>query len=212
MSKETVKETANVTETATANETATATAPRIVSQNDAILKAIRNGKSFRLLRRAFFSETKSRTYFNYSMFLILPGRVKTYIQVDFNPDNGYIDKDNKNKKTSSNSTSFQLLNWLYDSGAGLFLKARPVKNEDGNVYTKSGDIALIYSAVCEDKLTGLETNVEIVPSTVANDKFIRLALCGFGGCREYRDEDFNDTPGLKEAFEDLQRPGEFIDD
>lgn len=206
MSKETVKETANVTETAT--ETAKETAPKIVSQNDAILKAIRNGKSFSLLRRAFYSETKSRTYFNYSTFLILPGRIKTYIQIDFNPDNGYIDRDDKNKKTSSNSTSFQLLNWLYDSGAGLYLKARPVKNDDGYVYTKSGDLALIYSAVCLDELTGVEASVEIIPSTVANDKFIRLALCGFAGCREYESEDFNDTPGLKEAFENMRTPGE----
>ena len=203
----TVTESVNETVTETANENASKNS----SQNTAILNAIRAGKTFRLLRRAFYSESKSRTFYTYSMFLILPGKRKMHVQVDFNPDIGYIGKDDKSKKISGNSTSFQLLNWLYDSGAGLKLKARAIKKDGAYQYTKSGDVELVYSAVCEDELTGLETTVEIVPSTVAQDKFCRLALCGFAGCREYNDTDFLDTPGLKDAFENMRLPGDYDD-
>ena len=208
---EKVNEPENVNVNETVPETANENASRNSSQNDSILKAIRAGKTFRLLRRAFYSESKNRTFYTYSMFLILPGRRKTFVQVDFNPDIGYVSKDDKSKKISGNSTSFQLLNWLYDSGAGLKLKARAIKKDGAYQYTKSGDVELVYSAVCEDDITGLETTVEIVPSTVAQDKFCRLALCGFAGCREYNDNDFFDTPGLQEAFENMRLPGDYDD-
>ena len=208
---ETVTEPENVNVNETVTEAANENASRNSSQNTAILNAIRAGKTFNLLRRAFYSESKSRTFYTYSMFLILPGRRKMHVQVDFNPDIGYIGKDDKSKKISGNSTSFQLLNWLYDSGAGLKLKVRAIKKDGAYQYTKSGDIELVYSAVCEDEITGLETTVEIVPSTVAQDKFCRLALCGFAGCREYNDNDFLDTPGLQEAFENMRLPGDYDD-
>ena len=206
-----VNESENVNVNETVTETANENASKNSSQNDALLKAIRAGKTFNLLRRAFYSESKNRTFYTYSMFLILPGRRKMHVQVDFNPDIGYIGKDDKSKKISGNSTSFQLLNWLYDSGAGLKLKVRAIKKDGAYQYTKSGDIELVYSAVCEDELTGLETTVEIVPSTVAQDKFCRLALCGFAGCREYNDNDFLDTPGLQDAFENMRLPGDYDD-
>lgn len=156
--------------------------------------AIKSEKSFKLFRSLY--NKNGKTYSAYSVFLILPGSRQKYREVQLLPDIGFVQNDESGKRIGRNSSGYQLLSWMYESGAGLKLKARihePRKNE---VVVKP---TLDFYAYAEDE-SGMCAESDLVPRTPAEKGFLECAFVGFGSCRDMNWDDLSKIEKLSDEF------------
>ena len=173
---------------------------------DAMHRAIKQGKKFKLIRKTYVNEEKNKRYNVYSSFIVLPGSRQGYREVQLLPEIGYVDKDaGKNERTMRNQASYELLEWLYDCGQGLSL----VCKEEFD--SKSQKVIYVYNAEAVD-FNGVALYVPLVPRTSGEKIFIQAAFCGYGLCRDFNDSDIGVIPGLAEALAEELTPGEIIMD
>lgn len=179
------------------------TTVKTVTMEQAVKKAINDGKTFKLIRKVHTHVDKKidrkRKYYSYSVFIILGvGKRSFWKEVSFLPNIGYVKEDDSSKRIGSNSASYKLLNWLYAVGNGLTLEA-----EDYEVMTRDGKPTgrtdfRFYAATTDD--SGIKITSEIVPANLGDKQFILSAFAGFGKCRDYTDEDLFSVDGLADAM------------
>ena len=193
--------------TETKTETKKVNARKINMQfEEAMQRAIKQGKKFKLIRKTFVNEDKNKRYNVYSSFIVLPGSRQGYREVQLLPEIGYLGKDaGKNERTMRNQSSYELLEWLYDCGQGLSL----VCKEEFDA--KSQKVIYVYHAEAVD-FNGVALYVPLVPRTSGEEIFIQAAFCGYGLCRDFNDSDIGVIPGLAEALAEELTPGELIID
>jgi hypothetical protein len=181
--------------------------PVRITQEEALLRAVKQGKTFNLYRSYYVSERNEKSYYSYPVFIVLPNSMQQYVEVDLKPDNGYIsakDEQKKHKMTSRNSANYALLNMLYDAGNGLTLELRATKKKDS---FENGYIDFEYYATCFD-MNGVGAEVCMKTDNPGAIGMLNAAFCGFGNSRDAVAEDFKNIPGLQRAFTRLLGPGE----
>lgn len=176
---------------------------KIIPFDEAVKNGIEAGKSFKLIRKVHTHEDKNkkveRKFYSYSVFIVLGANTRAfYHEISFLPDIGYVKSDEDSKRTSRNSSSYRLLNWLYAAGNGLKLEGRVRKiiDKEGK---PTGAITFDYYAITVDD-SGIMVEVKVVPATPGDDSYIRSAFAGFGKCRDYNDKDIETVIGLADAL------------
>lgn len=178
--------------TATTEKTATRKAPADLLT--CFRAAVDSEKSFKLFRSLY--KKNGKTYSAYSVFIILPNSRQVYREVQLLPDIGFVKPDESGKRIGRNSSGYQLLSWMYESGAGLKLRARlhvPGKNE---VFVKP---SLDFYAYAEDE-SGMCAESDLVPRTPAEKGFLECAFVGFGASRDMVWDDLSNIKELSDEF------------
>lgn len=178
-----------------------------VDQTTAIKNAIKAEKHFSLFRKIYAKNDKEFSV--YSIFLILEGRASSFVEIQLLPDIGYVSgasfEEKKNLTTSRNAAGYRLLNWLYDSGAGIKLYARVKPGKDEK------NIQFEYYALAVDE-NGISAEATLVPKTPGDEGYLRAAFAGFGKSRDFVESDLQNIFGLADAFSNVYLPGEAYDD
>lgn len=188
------------TATATAKPEVTETAKKRITQESALMSAVRAHKSFKLARSVY--ENNGKYYYAFSAFIVLDGNKQHFIEIPLVPNIGYVKSDDNYGRVSRNASSYGLLNFLYDCGQGLNLEIRKRAAEKG-----VDTVAFDYYAVAEDD-NGISVECQLLPKNPGTEGYLRAAFTGFGKCRDYTDEDIAKIPGLAEAFKRILLPGE----
>ena len=171
-----------------------------ITQETALRNAEREGKSFTLVRKIYPKNDKF--YYSFSAFFIFSGPLgETYQEAQLLPSIGYLKDDDKNKtvRVARNSTSYRMLNWIYDSGNGIDLIIKSRKTVDGNTFFD-------YYAYAVDE-SGISVEVQLTPKTPGDGDFLRAAFAGFGKARDWTNEDLDKIKGFKEEFTSVLLPG-----
>lgn len=170
------------------------------TQDEAIAVAMRNRKTFKLMR-SIYQKSNGKNYYAYSVFLILDGNRQSFVEASLVPYIGFVKSEDNLGRTSRNASSYSLLNFLYDNGQGLLLEIRKRPSNDVNARD-----AYDFYAVAEDE-SGIVVDTQLVPKTPGAEGYLKAAFAGFGNVRDFKTEDFETIPGLKEAFERILEPG-----
>lgn len=178
-----------------------------VDQTVAIKNAIKAEKHFSLFRKVFSKNDKEFSV--YSVFLILDGRKKSFVEVQLLPDIGFVGgttaEEKKNLTTTKNAAGYSLLNWLYENGTAinLYARIRPTKDDK--------NVSFEYYALAVDD-SGISAEATLVPKSLGDDGYLRAAFAGFGKCRDFAEGDLETVPKLDKAFENVYFPGEIAED
>ena len=182
----------------------TETTKKRITQESALMSAVRSHKSFKLARSVY--ENNGKYYYGFSAFIVLDGNKQNFIEIPLVPYIGFVKSDDNYGRVSRNASSYSLLNFLYDCGQGLNLEIRRRPVEKG----REDLFAFDYYAVAEDD-NGISVECQLVPKNSGTEGYLRAAFTGFGSCRDYTDEDIENIPGLAEAFKRILLPGEVPD-
>lgn len=178
-----------------------------VDQKTAIKDAIKAEKHFSLFRKIYSKNDKD--YSVYSVFIILDGYKKSFVEIQLLPDIGFVGgttaEEKKNLTTTKNAAGYSLLNWLYESGTAINLYARLKPTKDGK------DVSFEYYALAVDD-SGISAEAVLIPKSLGDEGYLRAAFAGFGKCRDFAEGDLETVPKLDKAFENVYFPGEIAED
>lgn len=198
MSKETKTETATVTETAKVN------AVPLLTMNEALLKAEKENRSFKLYRSWYHSERKDKNYYSYNVYLRLFGSVQDFIKIELIPDVGYSSEtEQRSDSIAKNISAYQFMHLLYDMGSELrlYVRSSTRKTDDGkeNVY---------FSFYAESNDGSVNISTRMLPRNKGSRGFLEAAFVGFGKIRGINESDYDELPKLQEEFKNVLLPGE----
>lgn len=183
----------------------TETTKKRITQESALMSAVRSHKSFKLVRSVY--ENNGKYYYGFSAFIVLDGNKQLFIEIPLVPYIGYVKSDDNYGRVSRNASSYSLLNFLYDCGQGLTLEIRKRPTEKGR---EDQAIAFDYYAVAEDE-SGISVECQLSPKNSGNEGYLRAAFTGFGRCRDYTADDIENIPGFADAFKRVLLPGDVPD-
>lgn len=196
----------NVTETVAeaVTETVKVKSSPLLTMTEALLKAEKENRSFKLYRSWYYSERKDKNYFSYNVYLRLFGTVQKFTKIELIPDVGFIeDKDNKSANISKNLSAYRFMHLLYDMGTELrlYIRSNIRKNEDGNenVY---------FSFFAESNDGSVNISTRMMPKDKGSRGFLEAAFVGFGKLRGINDKDYEELYELREEFTKVLMPGE----
>ena len=187
------------------NTTESKKATTILSAEDAMRRAVKDGKSFRLYRSVYQSSRNKKFYFEYRVIVELNNARQKYLQITLLPDIGYVGRDTSASQVRSlNSSSYRTINWFYDCGATLKLIAK----EDVD---KNGRVIFNFFAVAVDE-SGISAEMAMKPRNPGDAKFLQAVFCGFGKSREVDPEKAGEDEDLRKIFEEVYLPGQYPKD
>lgn len=176
--------------------------PVTLSPIEAMSKAIKDGRSFRLYRSVYESSRTKKYYFEYRVILEMNNARQKYFQITLLPDIGFVGKDTSASQIRTlNSSAYRTINLFYDIGASLNLIAKEsIGKDDQPVFG--------FYAVAVDE-SGVSAEMPMRPRNPGDARFLQAAFCGFGKCREVDPEKAAEDEDLKKIFSEIYLPGEY---
>lgn len=175
--------------------------PVVLSMAEALRKAVRERKSYKLVRKVFKGKN-GRYYYSYSIIIMLKSALKVK-EIRVVPDVGYVRHDDAIRSSQSNSASYSMLNIMYDLGNGANLVIREDNTVDRNGIERT---SFNFYAVSDDP-SGLQQEYLMTPATVGEKSMLYSAFTGFGGVRDWTEDDKSSVPELVDLLVNYCAPG-----